>query len=68
MQSSLLRTIQQLPTPTLQERFYEEWDRVANVLMRVYPFPFTNEVLKVMLEELMALNEELERRKEPFHR
>lgn len=66
MQVSQVKLFQQLPAPTLQEKFYEEWERVSNLLIRVYPL--SNDSIKMMLEELLALHEELERRKEPLYR
>ncbi len=65
MQVSKVKLFEQLPTSTLRERFYEEWERVSKLLIRVYPI--SNDSLNMILEELISLYEELERRKEPIY-
>lgn len=54
--------IQELPTSILQEKFHEEWERVSDILIRIYPI--SDESLQMMLRELIILNEEFERRNE----
>lgn len=53
-------TIERLPTLLLKEQFHEEWDRVCDVLIHVYPI--SNELLDFMLKDLRMINEELEKR------
>lgn len=58
---SKMDTIQQLPTSLLKEKFYEEWERVSGVILKHVPVSDGN--LKWLLEELLLMHEELERRK-----
>jgi hypothetical protein len=53
-------TIQELPTLLLKKKFHEEWDRVCDVLMHVYPI--SDESLAFMLRDLRMIHEELETR------
>jgi hypothetical protein len=53
-------TIQQLTTPLLKKKFHEEWDRVCDVLLHVYPI--SDESLAFMLRDLKTINDELEKR------
>jgi hypothetical protein len=60
MQVSKVDTIQELPTLLLKKKFHEEWDRVCDVLMHVYPI--SDESLAFMLRDLRMIHEELETR------
>jgi hypothetical protein len=53
-------TIQQLPTLLLKKKFHQEWDRVSDILIHVYPI--SDESLAFMLRDLKLINEELEKR------
>ena len=64
MQVSKLTIFEQLPTSVLRERYNEEWERVCDVLIRVYPM--SNDSLVFMLRDLLLMNEELETRKQTF--
>jgi hypothetical protein len=60
MQVSKVDTIQELPTLLLKKKFHEEWERVCDVLMHVYPI--SDESLAFMLRDLRMIHEELETR------
>jgi hypothetical protein len=60
MHVSKVDTIQELPTLLLKKKFHEEWDRVCDVLMHVYPI--SDESLAFMLRDLRMIHEELETR------
>ena len=60
MQVSKVDNIHQLPTSLLKEKFHEEWDRICDVLMHVYPI--SDESLAYMLKDLKMIHEELETR------
>jgi hypothetical protein len=53
-------TIHQLPTSLLKEKFHQEWDRICEVLMNIYPI--SDESLAYMLRDLRMIHEELETR------
>ena len=60
MHVSKVDTNQELPTLLLKKKFHEEWDRVCDVLMHVYPI--SDESLAFMLRDLRMIHEELETR------
>jgi hypothetical protein len=60
MQVSKMDTIHQLPTSLLKEKFHQEWDRICEVLMNIYPI--SDESLAYMLRDLRMIHEELETR------
>ena len=60
MQVSKMDTIHQLLTSLLKEKFHQEWDRICEVLMNIYPI--SDESLAYMLRDLRMIHEELETR------
>lgn len=56
--------LEELSTLALREKFKEEWERVSDILIRI--FPLSNEALLIVLRDLQLLYEELKRRNEPL--
>ena len=57
--------IKELSTTDLREKFFDEWERVSNILIRLYPL--SNESLHMILKDLISYYEELKRRKAPLN-
>jgi hypothetical protein len=57
--------IEELSTSDLRNKLNEEWERVSNILVRLYPL--SNESLNMILKDLVSYYEELKRRKAPLN-
>jgi hypothetical protein len=57
--------IKELSTTDLREKFFDEWERVSNILIRLYPL--SNESLHMILKDLISYYEELKRRQAPLN-
>ena len=55
----------QLSTFDLRKKFIEEWERVSNIMVRVYPL--SDESLRMILRDLQSIHGELKRRNEPLN-
>ena len=53
----------QLSTFDLRKKFNDEWERVSNIMVRVYPL--SDESLRMILRDLQSIHGELKRRNEP---
>ena len=57
--------IDELSTSDLRNKLIEEWERVSNILVRLYPL--SNESLNMILKDLVSYYEELKRREAPLN-
>ena len=51
-----------MPTPVLKEKIKLEWERVSELLIKIYPI--STESFQMMLRDLTMMNNELDKRED----
>ena len=62
MQKVGINTYEDMPTPVLKEKIKAEWERVSQLLIKIYPI--SHESFQMMLRDLTMMNNELDKRED----